>query len=143
VSRTTITSIDGSGIEARESLRQRHGVRLVEPDEEGAGVRELPDGVYGFTYSPAIAAPLFRTFSYRAFEMHRVSGEALIVGFVSAADAAEIAGGGAPTIRLHHDREGDATTLVVIPYARIARHRQHSVRDTAHLELTLQPEEAR
>jgi len=140
VSRAAITNIDGSGMQAREALRQRHGVRLVEPEEEGASVRELPDGVYGFTYSPAIAAPLFRTFRYRAFEMHRVSGEALIVGFMSAGDAARLAAGGdADPVRLHHDRGADADTLVVVPYARIARHRQYSVRDTAHLELTLGP----
>jgi hypothetical protein len=139
VSRTTITKIDGSGVEAREALRRQHGVRLVEPQEEGASVKELPDGVYGFSYSPAIAAPLFGTFRYRSFELHRVAGEALIIGFVTDADAAALAGQGGATVQLHHDREGDASTLVVVPYARIVRHRQFSVRDTAHLEVTLGP----
>lgn len=42
-------------------------MRLVEPTEEGFGVDRLPDGVFGFTYSPAVAAPLFATFRYRTY----------------------------------------------------------------------------
>lgn len=136
-SRTTITSIDGAGVEGREALRRTHGVRLVEPAEEGASIQALPNGVYGFTYSPAIAAPVFRTFRYRSYEMHRVGGDVFIIGFVTSAEAAGLAGGATATIRLHHDREGAAHTLAVVPYMRIMKHKQFSVRDTASLELTL------
>jgi hypothetical protein len=140
VSRATITEIHGAGVEAREALRRQHGVRLVEPAEEGSSIQQLPDGVYGFTHSPAIAAPLFRTFRYRAFEMHRVGGEALIVAYVAPAEAERLrAATGAIGLTVHHDREGDADTLIVIPYSRIARHRQYSVRNTEGLELELLP----
>lgn len=141
MSRATITDIQNSGLEGREALRREHGVRLVEPHEEGAAIHHLPEGVYGFTHSPAIAAPLFRTFRYRAFEMHRVArGEALIIGYMRAADAERYrTATDEITLTIHHDREGDAETLVAIPYSRIARHRQYSVRNTEGLELQVRP----
>lgn len=139
--RATVTDIQNSGLEAREALRREHGVRLVEPAEEGSGVQHLPDGVYGFTHSPAIAAPLFRAFRYRAFEMHRVAGgEVLIIGYVRAADAERCrTASDEISLTIHHDREGDAETIVAIPYSRIARHRQYSIRNTEGLELQVRP----
>lgn len=141
MSRATITDIHAAGIEGREALRRAHGVRLVEPAEEGTGIERLPDGVYGFTHSPAIAAPLFRTFRYRAFEMHRVAdGEAMIIGYLSRAHAERLRNANEETsVTLHHDREGEADTLVAIPYSRVARHQQYAVRNTAGLELQIVP----
>lgn len=138
MSRASVTDIDTSRLQDREALRQRNGVRLVEPSEEGQSVLDLPDGVFGFTYSPAVAAPLFRTFSYRTFEMHRVAGGALIVGFAKAAEAEQLRR--APeelTITIFHDRAGEADTLVVVPYPWIAHHRQYSGNNTPGLELRL------
>jgi len=44
----------------QEGLRAAHQVRLVAPAEEGTGIKQLPVGVYGFTYSPGLdSAPLF------------------------------------------------------------------------------------
>ena len=41
-------------------VRVVHQVRLVADAEEGTGINALPNGVYGFTYSPALPnAPLF------------------------------------------------------------------------------------
>lgn len=144
MSRATVTDIDHASVGDREALRQRHGVRLVEAAEEGTAVQKLPDGVYGFTHSPAIASPLFRTFRYRAFEVHRVAGgEAWILGFVGKAEAEALAAGGERTLTLYHERNGDADTLVAVPYSRIARHRQYSVQNTPGLELQVRGADGR
>jgi hypothetical protein len=51
----------------QHTLRESGGVRLVTDSEEGAGVNALPDGVYGYTYSPGLPnAPLFATRRFAA-----------------------------------------------------------------------------
>ncbi len=130
-----------SGLEARTTLRAQHGVRLVEPSEEGFAVDQLPDGVFGFTYSPAIAAPLFATHRYRTYEMHRLAGgDALILGFVSAAEAARLASATEPIdIALFHDVDGAADTLIAVPYARIMQHRQIATPNQVSVPLRISP----
>lgn len=140
VSRATISAADARATGAREALRQQHGVRLVTPSEEGSSIMQLPDGVYGFTYAPAIAAPLFASFRYRAFEMHRKDGEPFIVGFLSAAEAERLRTSREPfDVVLRHDLSGDNDTIVAVPYARIIRHRQYSAHNTVGLELKVGP----
>ena len=80
----------------QEALRQQHQVRLVEGNEEGSGVNILPNGVFGFTYSPALPnAPLFATRRYRAYETHKTSaGEVFVVGFATPEEADPAACGG-------------------------------------------------
>ncbi|MGE0039574.1 MAG: hypothetical protein AB7H88_14400 [Vicinamibacterales bacterium] len=142
MSRVTITQVAGAGVQDRETIRQANGVRLVSAEEEGTGINALPDGVYGFTYSPALAAPLFRAFRYRTFEMHRLAGaEAIILGCVTRAEADALATATGPVkVNLFHDRDGDSDVMVMIPYSRIAKHRQYSIRNTAGIELEVTPE---
>jgi hypothetical protein len=142
VSRVTITEVAGAGVRDRDTIRRANLVRLVSADEEGTGINGLPDGVYGFTYSPALAAPLFQVFRYRTFEMHRLEGGAeIIIGCVTPAEAGALATATGPVkLTLYHDREGASDVMVMIPYARIARHRQYSVRNTAGIELEVTPE---
>lgn len=130
-----------SGVEARQALRAQHRVRLVEPSEEGFGIDQLPDGVFGFTYSPAIAAPLFATHRYRTYEMHRLAGgEALILGFVPAAEAVRLRSATAPVdIALFHDVEGEADTLIAVPYSRIVHHRQIATPNQVSVPLRVSP----
>src|SRR4051812_45273985 len=112
----------------QEALRQRHQVRLVEPDEEGSGVNALPTGVFGFTYSPALPnAPLFATRRYRSYETHKVaSGEVFIIGFASADDAGRLPSAQEDlTIRIQPQPEEGRQTLVEIAYSRIRHHRQY------------------
>lgn len=136
-----ISNAASSGLEARAALRATHGVRLVEPTEEGLGVDKVPDGVYGFTYSPAIAAPLFATHRYRTYEMHRIAGgEAMIVGFVSAAEAARLTSSTEPVeLALFHDAEGAADTLIAVPYSRILHHKQIATPNQVSVPLRIQP----
>ena len=116
----------------RAALRATNQVSLVSGDVEGTGLDELPGGLYGFTYAPALRnAPLFRAQPYRSFEVHkRIDGEAFVLGFVPGSVAEEIAAGGELEIHLFPDVEGDNNTLVAVPTSRI---RQHHLR-TVHTE---------
>jgi acyl-CoA synthetase (NDP forming) len=97
--------------------------------------------VYGFTYSPALmSAPLFRVRRYRSFEIHKLpDGEIAIVGFVSEEEASQLADVTADevAVKLQPEPEAGADALVVVPYSRIRRHRQYSVRTDHGLALTV------
>jgi hypothetical protein len=129
---------------AREALRREHGVRAVTAAEEGAAAEDLPAGTYGFTGSPLLASPLFAAQRYRNFEVHRLPSGLAVIGFVTAADAAKLTNGhdGILTIRLYPDAEGDATTIVSIPYDRVVQHRQYAVRNADALTLQVHPANA-
>jgi hypothetical protein len=131
---------------AREQLRATHGVHLVQPQEEGTAAADLPERVYGFTGSPGLAAPLFAVRQYRNFEVHRCHGGVAIVGFVSAGEAARLAGDDraadtrdAIDITLYPDAEGDATEIVAVAYSAIVQHRQYAIRNAAGLALRIRP----
>src|SRR5688500_9949663 len=81
----------------QEALRASHRVRIVNTEEEGAGVNALPAGVYGYSYSPGLPnAPLFATRRYRSFEIHKApGGEVFVIGFATAAAARELSSGSA------------------------------------------------
>lgn len=122
----------------REALRREHGVRLVTSQEEGSAAQALPAGVYGFTGSPILASPLFAIRRYRNFEVHRLAAGVHLIGFVTAAEAAQIdhsTGGPVITVTIYPDAEGDATAIVSIPYARVAQHRQYAIRNAEAISL--------
>lgn len=129
---------------AREALRREHGVRLVDADQEGAAVEDLPVGTYGFTGSPLLASPLFSVRRYRNFEVHRLAAGPAVIGFVSAADAVKLthAADDTLTLRLFPDAEGDATTIVSISYDRVVQHRQYAVRNADAMTLQVHPAHA-
>jgi hypothetical protein len=126
----------------QDALRVVHQVRLVNDGEEGTGVNALPNGTYGFTYSPGLPnAPLFAVRRYRSFETHRLpSGEVFVIGFVTRADSGQMTSSTADvTIQLQPEPEGDATTLVAIPYSRIKHHRQYAAPNQHGFAVTLKP----
>jgi hypothetical protein len=113
----------------QEALRQQHQVRLVEGNEEGSGVNILPNGVFGFTYSPALPnAPLFATRRYRAYETHKTSsGEVFVIGFATPEEAARLNSASEElTLRIQPHAEEGYTVLVTVPYSRIRQHRQYA-----------------
>jgi hypothetical protein len=130
---------------ARKQLRATHGVRLVQSHEEGTAAAKLPEGVYGFTGSPGLAAPLFAQRRYRNFEVHHCNGDVFIVGFVSPADEARLTGRDASSagdpveVTVYPDPEGDATRIVAIGYSSIVQHRQYSIRNAAGVRLRVRP----
>ena len=128
--------------EKRVALRARHQVRLVESHEEGSAAATLPRGVYGFTGSAGLAAPLFAQRRYRNFEVHHLrDGDITIVGFVTPAESSRLEHAHGPTdITLYPDVEGGSSEIVAVSYTRIAQHRQYSIRNTPGLVLHVAPQ---
>ena len=124
----------------QEALRKTHGVRLVAGAEEGTGVNALPGGVYGFTYSPALAnAPLFAERRFRSYETHKLaSGEIFVIGFADVDTAATLASSdGEQTIVIQPEPDGAASLLVKLPYSRISHHRQYAAPNQHGFTVTL------
>jgi hypothetical protein len=127
---------------AQQAQRGEHQVRLVSASEEGAGVNALPNGVYGFTYSPGLPnAPLFATRRYRSYETHKLaSGEVFLIGFVTPDTAAQLDAALTDlSIQVQPEPEGAATTLVKVPYSRIRQHRQYAAPNQHGFSVTLRP----
>ncbi len=140
MSRVTYTEMTATG--AQEALRKTHGVRIVNDGEEGTGVSGLPGGVYGFTYSPALAnAPLFAVPRYRCYETHKLaSGEVFVIGFGTVDDAGRLESNIEDiTIRIQPQPEDGCSTLVKIPYSRIRQHRQYAAPNQHGFTVTIAP----
>jgi hypothetical protein len=126
----------------QEALRQRHQVRLVQPDEEGSGVNALPNGVFGFTYSPALQnAPLFATRRYRSYETHKTaSGEVFTIGFATPDEARKLQTAIEDvTILIQPQPDEERTAMVEIPYSRIRHHRQYAAPNQHGFTVTVTP----
>ena len=123
----------------QEAIRQEHQVRLVSGAEEGTGVNLLPEGVYGFTYSPGLPnAPLFAVRRFRSYETHKITGgETYLIGFASVETAAQLASGADCTLTIQPDVDGTANLLVRIPYSRIRRHRQYAAPNEHGFQVTI------
>ncbi len=129
----------------QEEIRASHGVRLVGDGEEGTGVDALPDGVYGYTYSPGLPnAPLFATRRYRSYETHKLaSGEVFVIAYADQTAAQQIASATADvTVRVHPEPNPDAGIIVKIPYARIRQHRQYAAPNQDGFTVTVAPAHA-
>jgi hypothetical protein len=124
----------------QEALRKVNQVRIVAGAEEGTGLNALPNGVYGYTYSPGLPnAPLFGERRYRSYEIHKLaSGETFITGFVSEGDAARIARSQEDvTVQIQPEPTGTASVFVQVPYARIRQHRQYAAPNQDGFAVTL------
>ena|SRR5436190_11086482 len=102
-----------------QQLRAEHGLRALEKEEEGTSAERLPNGVYGFTYAPADAVPLFSNKSWHSFEVHkRADASQYLVGFVTPKEADSLRGGTQTEITLFPDPWEASTELVSVPFAR-------------------------
>jgi hypothetical protein len=142
VTRPTMRTPLAPSEEKRIALRTRHQVRLVESHEEGSAAASLPRGVYGFTASAGLAAPLFAAQRYRNFEVHHLrDGDIAIVGFVSPAEFIRLQHAHVPIdITLYPDIDGESSEIVAVSYTRIEQHRQYSIRNTPGLVLHIAPQ---
>jgi hypothetical protein len=126
----------------QEALRQTHQVRLVTEDEEGTSVNALPGGVYGFTYSPGLAAaPLFAVRRYRSYETHKLpSGDLYLIGFAKPDTARALSTASEETtVQVHPQPEGEFDTLVTVPFSSIRRHRQVAAPNQDGFTVTVAP----
>jgi hypothetical protein len=125
-----------------ERIRSAHRLRALTESESGSGVNRLPNGVYGFTYSPNEENfPLFNDRDLRSFEGHKLEdGSIFLLGFLTPEEKASFENTGAgPTIHLFPEPKGGAVQLVRVPLARIVRHVENSARKGTGLELLLRP----
>jgi len=102
-----------------EQLRATRALRALESAEEGFAAEHLPNGVYGFTYSPAEAVPLFTKKTWHSYEVHKLADGTLhLVGFVNAKEAEIVRHSSPAEITLFPDPWEDAKELVSVPLAR-------------------------
>jgi hypothetical protein len=104
------------------SLRAAHRVTLVSDQDEGYSVGQLSHGVYGFTYTPQEAAPLFGKKMFHNFEVHKLhDGSVHLVGFVTEQAATQLETGGAIEVSLYPDPYEQAVNAVSVPLARVMK----------------------
>lgn len=102
-----------------EQLRAQHGLRPLEPAEEGTTAERLPNGVVGYTYSPAEEVPLFAKKTWHSFEVHKLAdGSRYLVGFVTHKEAESFRSGAQAEITVFPDPWEDSTELVSVPFTR-------------------------
>ena len=107
---------------AVEQLRSDRQLRPLTKEEEGTDIYHLPNGVFGFTYAPGLKeVPVFSKRHYGGFEIHRLSnGEVHVVGFVTAAERAQISASAQPVQALiYPDHWKQSTELVSIADTRL------------------------
>jgi len=123
-----------------DEIRSARKLRPLTEDESGDGVDNLPKGVYGFTYSPALENfPLFKDRDLRCYEGHKLpDGSVVLLGFLTAKEkqtfenTAEKA-----TIHLFAEPTGDVDELVSVPMNRVLGHVEYSQRGGKGLELSV------
>ncbi len=75
-----------------ENLRLQRALRALTKEEDGSDVFGLPNGVFGYTYSPAQKEmPIYGKQPYHCFEVHRLKDGAVhMVGYVAPDTAKKI-----------------------------------------------------
>ena len=104
-----------------EEMRALHEVRLVDEKDEGADVARLPGGVYGFTYSPLHATPMFRKKATQSFEVHKLPDDSVhLIGFLTEGEASRVSvSSGHLEVRLYPEPREEAFTATSIPVSQI------------------------
>ena len=125
----------------REALRRKHRLTLISETEDGSGLHRLPEGVYGFTYSPGLSdSPLFRKSGLRAYEVHKHSADDFIIGYVTKESAGKMISSNEPfELDLYPGPEGDSGVIVEVPTSRVLHMKAHSQREFGALRLRLSP----
>lgn len=125
---------------AFEKIRSARKLRPLAEDESGDGVDNLPKGVYGFTYSPALENfPLFKDRDLRCYEGHKLAdGSVVLLGFLTAEEKQKLENTSAKaTIHLFAEPTGDVDELVSLPMSRVLGHVEYSQRGGKGLELSI------
>lgn len=103
----------------RDSLRARHGVKLVQGDAEGDILKYARGGIYGFTYAPqSLDCGLFSKNPYLSFEMHKLADNAirLVVAVTPDMKQKIESAQSVVEIEVYPDAYRTATELVALPY---------------------------
>ena len=104
-----------------EDLRALHQVSLVDEKAESSDVAHLPGGIYGFTYSPLQATPMFRKKATQSFEVHKLADDNVhLIGFLTEAQASRVAISSEELeVRLYPEPREEAFRAASIPVSRI------------------------
>jgi hypothetical protein len=126
----------------RETLRADHRVRSLKAWEEGFGLRHLPAGIFGFTYSPGLEdAPLFRKREDHAFEVHKMpDGSIFLIAFVSEETAARLKTADRDLhLLVYPSPSGETCKPVRIPTVSVARYKDYPPKHGTQLEIQFVP----
>lgn len=133
-------SLNQDILRAVDEIRSAHQLRPLTEDESGDGVDNLPRGVYGFTYSPALENfPLFQARDLRCYEGHKLAdGSVVLLGFLTAEEKQKLENATEnTTIHLFAEPTGDVDELVSVPMSRVLGHVEYSQRGGKGLELSV------
>ena len=126
----------------RDTARSLHGVRALKVWEEGFDLECLPNGIFGFTYSPGhVDAPVFRCDAEAAFEIHKLpDGRSFLLCYVSEESAA-ILDTARKDIHLwvFPSKSTEASRLISVPLGRIVRYKDYPPHDGTYLEVQITP----
>ncbi|GMR22315.1 MAG: hypothetical protein BMS9Abin37_0655 [Acidobacteriota bacterium] len=125
---------------AVDEIRSAHQLRPLTEDESGDGVDNLPKGVYGFTYSPALENfPLFKDRDLRCYEGHKLAdGSVVLLGFLTAEEKQKLDNTSEKaTIHLFAEPTDNVDELVRLPTSRVLSHVEYSQRGGKGLELSI------
>jgi hypothetical protein len=127
-----------------ETMRVRHEVTPMKPEDEGYSRGRLPNGVFGFTDSPAEKdGGFFSKGGYSVFEVHKLhDGSVSILGYVTPQEA-ELLNAGVQNVEfsLYPSPNENSGQLIAIPSGRIVKAKPVSYIDVTHLPLIVGPAE--
>ena len=106
----------------RESLRQKHNVKVVQGEAEGDILKYARGGIYGFTYAPqTLDCGLFLKNPYLSYEMHKLADNAIKLIAVVTPEMKQKIEGAKDTveIEIYPDAYRTASEVVVLPYEKL------------------------
>jgi hypothetical protein len=116
------TKLDPKGEQEMEAIRKRHNLARVTPELEGMPIAQLPEGVYGYSFSqPSDEMPLFAERNYQCFEWHKLpDGVIQVAGYAKPQEAETVAKGQEPIdFNLYPEPHGEAQILLTVIGTRI------------------------
>jgi hypothetical protein len=125
-----------------QALRETNALKLIAADQEGVSLGQLPNGIYGYTYSPiSEETPLFATKAFQSFEVHKLAdGRVRVIGFVREQEQRSIAAGDEPVeFNLYPAPHGESNKIIAIEASRIARAKAPSRIDGNYMRIDLDP----
>ncbi|MBM3756662.1 MAG: hypothetical protein FJW38_22090 [Acidobacteria bacterium] len=112
---------------AREVLRTKNAVALIQGAEEGDVIKYMRGGLYGFTYAPqTLDGGLFGKNPYLSFEMHKLADKSvtLIAAVMPAMKEKVESAKEICEIEFFPDAYNTATEFIALPYASLSHLKQ-------------------
>lgn len=117
-----IKDVDWEGYKAR--VRAENNVRLIKEEEAGVPAKDVPNGIYGHSFSVSFdnPVPLFQKTAFQCFELHKTAnGELVILGCVEEKAAELLKSGEFAAFRLYPEPYDNAVVPISLNFAHIIR----------------------